>query len=217
MGAPIVFRMLRRAGTEVSRRANAACISHALRAAGVSGASAIPTYTRPAELVMLYDLARGCRRGAVALEIGSYLGASTCYLAAGLREAGGMIYCVDTWQNQTMPDGERDTLAEFKRNTAGVSDMLKLIRKPSDELTRDDVPEPLEFIFIDGDHSYEAVKADFALVSPWLADGGLIALHDHAAYSGVARLVGEALISRQWTVAAQIENLLCLKRAVYYG
>jgi predicted O-methyltransferase YrrM len=37
---------------------------------------------------------------------------------------------------------------------------------------------PLDFLFIDGDHSYEGVKRDFALYAPLVRPGGLIALHD---------------------------------------
>ncbi len=37
---------------------------------------------------------------------------------------------------------------------------------------------PVDFLFIDGDHSYAGVRADFELYSPLVRDGGLIALHD---------------------------------------
>lgn len=36
----------------------------------------------------------------------------------------------------------------------------------------------LDFIMIDGDHSYEGVKADFELYKPLVRKGGVIALHD---------------------------------------
>lgn len=36
----------------------------------------------------------------------------------------------------------------------------------------------LDFLFIDGDHSYEGVKRDFGAYSPLVTDGGLIAHHD---------------------------------------
>lgn len=36
----------------------------------------------------------------------------------------------------------------------------------------------LDFLFIDGDHSYEGVKTDFDLYSPLVRKGGLIAFHD---------------------------------------
>ncbi len=34
------------------------------------------------------------------------------------------------------------------------------------------------FLFIDGDHSYEGVKQDYAMYSPFVVPGGLIAFHD---------------------------------------
>ncbi len=37
---------------------------------------------------------------------------------------------------------------------------------------------PLDFLFIDGDHSYAGVATDFRLYSPLVREGGLIALHD---------------------------------------
>lgn len=37
---------------------------------------------------------------------------------------------------------------------------------------------PLDLLFIDGDHSYESVKADFANYRPLVRPGGLIVLHD---------------------------------------
>ena len=37
---------------------------------------------------------------------------------------------------------------------------------------------PADFLFIDGDHSYEGVKADFESYLPLVRPGGMIALHD---------------------------------------
>jgi len=36
----------------------------------------------------------------------------------------------------------------------------------------------IDFLFIDGDHSYEGVKKDFEMYSPMVRQGGIIALHD---------------------------------------
>jgi predicted O-methyltransferase YrrM len=36
----------------------------------------------------------------------------------------------------------------------------------------------IDFLFIDGDHSYEGVKQDFDLYSPLVREGGLVAFHD---------------------------------------
>jgi predicted O-methyltransferase YrrM len=38
--------------------------------------------------------------------------------------------------------------------------------------------EGIDFLFIDGDHTYDGVKADFEMYSPLVRPGGLVALHD---------------------------------------
>jgi predicted O-methyltransferase YrrM len=38
--------------------------------------------------------------------------------------------------------------------------------------------EPIDFLFIDGDHSYEGVKRDFEMYGPLVRPGGIIAFHD---------------------------------------
>jgi cephalosporin hydroxylase len=38
--------------------------------------------------------------------------------------------------------------------------------------------EKLDFIFIDGDHRYEAIKNDFLTFSPLVRKGGIVAFHD---------------------------------------
>jgi predicted O-methyltransferase YrrM len=39
---------------------------------------------------------------------------------------------------------------------------------------------PVDFLFLDGDHSYEGVRDDFAMYSPLVRPGGLVAFHDVA-------------------------------------
>jgi cephalosporin hydroxylase len=39
---------------------------------------------------------------------------------------------------------------------------------------------PLDLLFIDGDHSYQGVKQDFEMYSPFVKTGGIVAFHDIA-------------------------------------
>lgn len=48
--------------------------------------------------------------------------------------------------------------------------------------------QPLDYLFIDGDHRYEGVKSDFERYAPMVRKGGLIAFHDIA--EGSPDLVG---------------------------
>lgn len=62
--------------------------------------------------------------------------------------------------------------------------MIALVESDSHEIaTRDSVETLLkdrkvDYLFIDGDHSYEGVKKDFEMYSPFVREGGIIAFHD---------------------------------------
>lgn len=43
--------------------------------------------------------------------------------------------------------------------------------------------DPIDFLFIDGDHTYKGVKKDWEMYSPLVADGGMIAFHDIATHT----------------------------------
>ncbi len=64
------------------------------------------------------------------------------------------------------------------------SQTLTCVRADSHLLeTRDEIARILDgrkidFLFIDGDHSYEGVRSDFELYGPLVRPGGLIAFHD---------------------------------------
>jgi cephalosporin hydroxylase len=53
-----------------------------------------------------------------------------------------------------------------------------------ERLRRELAGHPLDFLLIDGDHSYAGVKSDFELYAPLVRPGGLIALHDISPDSG---------------------------------
>jgi predicted O-methyltransferase YrrM len=182
-----------------------------LARAGVPGARKVFSFTSYDELYRLYLLARGCPQGTNALEIGSYLGKSSCFILAGLQ--GGTLTCVDTWQNETMPEGERSTYDEFLKNVGGARARLRIVRKRSNELTSADISGPYSLIFLDGDHSYAATKGDFEQVTGWLAPGGIIAFHDSTNFEGVSRSIGEALVTGRWQMIGLIGSLIYMRRA----
>jgi predicted O-methyltransferase YrrM len=202
-------RCLRKLGSVAHKQV----MRHALRQAGVSGADRIFTHTHQDELESLFRLAQACPRGTSALEIGSYLGASACYIGAGLKQKGGRLFCVDTWNNETMPDGERNTFAEFQVNTKALAPLITTIRKRSSEISCTDLQVPLNFVFIDGDHSYEAVSSDFQIIEPWLSASAVVALHDTTLWEGVSRLLGHVLAGGSYRLVGHVRNLSWIRRS----
>lgn len=187
-------------------------IQSQLRKVSLENAKNIHTHMTQAELNTLYDLARGLNKSVKALEIGSYLGASTCYIAAAISCNHGHLFCVDTWENQTMPEGERDTFAEFKQNTAGAKAYITTVRKNSNDLTVSDFVDSLDFVFIDGDHSYRGVKNDYQKVNSWISEGGIIAFHDCTYFESVSRLLGEIIATGQWQIGGKTDSLVWLRK-----
>ena len=129
--------------------------------------------------------------GNVFVEIGSYIGASACFIAAGIKRKGsGKLHCIDTWQNQGMTEGKRDTFAEFKINTAKYKNLIIPQRGDSRKLAKTFI-EPIDFLFIDGDHTYEGVRLDVEAWFPKLNPGALVLFHDIGWAKGVQQVINE--------------------------
>ena len=107
-----------------------------------------------------------------------------------------------------MADGRQDNFDQFTDNTKIFADMITPLRKRSEALSFSDVRRELDLAFIDGDHSEEAVRADFGRISPFVRPGGIIAFHDISDhFPGVGIVVGEALASRKWRLAGYVDTL----------
>lgn len=128
------------------------------------------------------------------LEVGSYCGKSTLYLAAACREAGSVVYAVDhhigSEEHQlgemfhdpelyNAQEGIFDTFNEFRRNlrTAGLTDYVVPLVAPSSVCARH-WQTPLAMVFIDGGHSLEAALEDYRCWAAHLQRGGILAIHD---------------------------------------
>jgi predicted O-methyltransferase YrrM len=55
--------------------------------------------------------------------------------------------------------------------------------------------DQLDYLFIDGDHSYAGVKRDFEMYAPLVRDKGMIAFHDIV----VAKMFPECEVEKFWT------------------
>ena len=120
----------------------------------------------------------------VNMEIGSFKGRSTIGLAhICKRYQLGVVVAVDphTAPSVTDPDlkGKASTLNEFRTNVnrAGLTDYIDTRVMKSAELARK-WNEPIRFLWIDGDHTYEGAKADVELFKPYLVPGALLLMHD---------------------------------------
>lgn len=142
-----------------------------------------------------YEQIQRARSGARFVEVGCYLGRSSCYMASKIRDSGKRIefYCVDTWTGSP-PDrynGEaiRRAVEEnggsirrlFDENVrgCGLESWITPIEMPSVQAAAMFEDESLDFVFIDADHSPQAVYDDLNAWWPKLRPGGLLAGHDY--------------------------------------
>lgn len=149
------------------------------------------THLTTAEKRKLFELASKIDSGYV-VEIGSFVGASACFIAAGINEQVKLI-CIDTWGNDAMSEGKRDTKKEFDENTKVFQSKIIKVQGYSTNVVDDviAITPTIDLLFIDGDHSYEGCKADLDLYSPYLKSGSCVVFHDIGWAEGIVKVIEE--------------------------
>jgi len=121
------------------------------------------------------------------LEIGTNYG-GTLFLLCTLSPPGASVISVDLPAGQFgggYPRRKMPLYRRFPRN----GQQLHLIRGDShtpetlDRVERLLTGDKLDYLFIDGDHTYDGVKRDFEMYSPLVRSGGMIAFHDIAVHT----------------------------------
>jgi hypothetical protein len=131
----------------------------------------------------------GLKRGA---EIGVAFGGHS---EAILQNTGvEKLYAIDSYKHRpeyddpmNLPQPVFDRLFERTGERLGAfGDRVTQIRLDSVEAAQE-ISEPLDFVYIDGDHSYEGIRADLEAWFPLIREGGIIAGHDYGqpAFPGV--------------------------------
>ena len=131
------------------------------------------------ELAALERHAAGAR---AALEIGTHQGVSAARIVRGMA-ADGVLYCVDPWPEREGRPNPCWLICERHLHRTGTIARIKIIRGFSGEVQAV-IPQNLDFAFIDGDHSWDGIQTDWNLVSPRIAHGGVVCLHDSVAPPG---------------------------------
>lgn len=153
---------------------------------------------------VLYGYAREVGGGSTIVELGSYRGMSTCYLAAGARDGlGPAVYAVDTWSEDVsewrsavkdyLPSplyGDFENQLREQRLWSRVTPIQARTAEAAD-LYRGQ--KPVGLLYIDADHHYEAVMADFKAWHRHCADGARVVFDDYDTRTnpGVTRAVHE--------------------------
>ena len=181
----------------------------------------------------LYETALAYAPVGPVMEIGSYCGKSTIYLAAAARQYGQTVLTVDhhhgseehqegwEYHDTSLVDpatGRIDTLPRFRAAiaAAGLEDDVVAIVGRSDRVAQV-WRGLLGLVFIDGGHTDEAAQADYEGWAPKVTLGGALAIHDvfpDPADGGQApyRVYQRALESGEFTEVRAAGSLRVLER-----
>jgi predicted O-methyltransferase YrrM len=136
--------------------------------------SITPQQVREEIIELLEILVR--RRPKFVLEVGTHRG-GTLFLFARVSSPDAMVVSVD------LP-GVYDWRIPLYKSFATQNQRVNVVRGDSHDFSTPKMVEQvlagrkLDFLFVDGDHSYKGVKADFEMYAPLVKKGGIVAFHD---------------------------------------
>ena len=185
------------------------------------GAGLIPPRTMhaPEEADVLRELVSGRR---VVVEIGVYEGSSALVLISAMPP-GSELHLVDPFVDESgwaLPAGWGATEQATRKVVArafrsGGPSVHWHVERSQDLGRRWD--RPVDFVFIDGDHSPEGVREDWEVWSPHVPPGGVVAFHDARGTSeGPQQVVNELFYGSQptpgWKVTHEVGTLVAVLR-----
>jgi predicted O-methyltransferase YrrM len=123
------------------------------------------------------------------VEIGCFMGISTIWMASGLAELGGnrKIYAIDRFEdlppNAFCPIFLKNPLdyVQTHLEQAELTPLVELHQGDSKVIgpqLAEQLAAPIDFLFIDGDHTIAGCVADFKQMERYVSTGGFILLHD---------------------------------------
>ena len=142
----------------------------------------------------LIDLLKSKTEKLIGIEIGSDSGNTTSFLLKEIQPL--FLYCVDPYENYIDWNSNRlyereSTFQSFITRMTEHDDRYKLYRNTSDDACKFFKKESVDFIFIDGLHTYEQVKKDCENYYSILKEGGIFSGHDYNTILEVRNAVNE--------------------------
>ena len=150
---------------------------------------------------MYSNMVRHFGTGSHFVEIGCWKGQSASFMGVEIHNSRKNIKfdCVDHWShaegcpNPTWMPTEKSLFEVFLSNTERVNHIITPVKMMSTDAAKKYWDNSLDFVFIDGDHTHEACKADILAWLPKMKDGSILAGHDYGWCTGVRTAVHDAL------------------------
>ncbi len=176
------------------------------------------TQTSDAERASLARHAAGRRR---LVEIGVWHGVTTSLLRS-VMAPDGVLLAVDPFPRGRLGVSFQRLIArsEVARIRNGAVRWMRMTGRRAARDYAASAPNTVDFVFVDGDHSYEGLRDDWQAWSGLAAEGGVIALHDsrpddrHPIHEAGSVIFTNDVILRdpRFAVAETVETLTVLTR-----
>lgn len=157
------------------------------------------------------------------VEIGSWQGYSTSFLARAVRDSGnGRLYAIDHFQGNPGKEDRylvkekdlSDLKDHFEANMQGLGlrEQIQLLDMPSERAARVLQGKQVRFLFVDGDHTRAGVERDIDLFFPLLVPGAIAVFDDFTGdCPGLVEAVDELMARSDFSRAFALQKTLVLK------
>ena len=142
----------------------------------------------------LYELAKEYCTNTCAVEVGSYCGKSACYIGQACKENNTHLITIDHHRgSEEQQIGEEyfdpdeydyeknrvDTLPTLLKNIKAfdLSNFIKPVVNDSISASKE-IDNEIDLVFIDGSHTFESARMDYASWKGKIRKGGILAIHD---------------------------------------
>ena len=148
------------------------------------------------------------------VEIGSAWGATAVLFAELAKEENlKPVVCIDLWE--AYDDLGRPTTIGFSSfektlKEHNLFEYVKPIKNISSEVLKT-WNEPIGFLFVDGNHAYEYVKADIIGYSKFVVPGGIIACHDYGYFEETRRGIEDAAKELGKAIEKSVRSLALIR------
>ena len=124
-------------------------------------------------LVKVYSTIKPMR----VVEIGVQYGGTLWHWLTN-AEQGATVVGIDWWNKNEMVEDPRQTWESWVPEGVNFHSIIGDTHKVTTKCTLMEIVDEIDFLFIDGDHTYEGVKQDWLMYGPLVRKGGIIAFHD---------------------------------------
>lgn len=221
---PLFLPVFLRKGWLVSRKINA-LVPKLLSQQQINQLDSVEGHTKLRQCAVLFYLAyTAAKTSGRIVEIGSFKGKSTCWMAKALQAVNSneKIAAIDPHINtrdlSVVPHyKEESSFDAFLNNlkNCGVTQYVQPLKQTSEDAAKN-WNQPIKLLFIDGSHRYEDVMLDLKLWEPHLNTGGTIVMHDTKPTGPrveVRQAMNDYIVkSGRFKELLQLENMACFTK-----